>query len=165
MRHPLHPASVHFPIVCWTFAVIADFSSLFFGELMWHWSTGQVSIAQTPIGKIPIDQIPIDQISTGLIAIGLLSLGCVTALVAMLAGLLELARVPEAAMRDTYLHMSAMLLAFILFTTRLLLGLDAELTQAPEVLVLVLDFSGFTLLLVGGWLGGKLVYGHGVGRE
>lgn len=135
MRHPLHPALVHFPVACWSLAVVADFASLHFEQAAWQWSAG------------------------------LLTVGCVMALAAMLAGLLELSRVPEgAAMRDAYLHMGAMLLALTLFTTRLLLRLDNLQSMAPNALSLLLDAGGFLALAVGGWYGSRLVYGHGVGR-
>ena len=135
MRHPLHPALVHFPVACWSLAVAADFASLHFGAAAWAWSGG------------------------------LLAVGCAMAVVAMLAGLLELARVPEGvAMRDAYLHMSAMLVALLLFATRLLLRLDHLKPLAPNIASLLLDTGGFLALAVGGWLGGKLVYGYGVGR-
>lgn len=136
MRHPLHPALVHFPVACWSLAVVADFASLWLGEAAWQWSGG------------------------------LLAVGCTMALAAMLAGLLELPRVPEGpAMRDTYLHMSVMLVAFGLFTTRLLLRLDHLQPLAPNTVSLLLDAGGFLALAVGGWLGGRLVYGHGIGRD
>ena len=135
MRHPLHPALVHFPVACWSLAVAADFASLHFGAAAWAWSGG------------------------------LLAVGCAMAVVAMLAGLLELARVPEGvAMRDAYLHMSAMLVALLLFATSLLLRLDHLKPLAPNIASLLLDTGGFLALAAGGWLGGKLVYGHGVGR-
>lgn len=135
MRHPLHPALVHFPVACWSLAVIADFASLGLGRAAWQWTTG------------------------------LLVAGCVTALVAMLAGLLDVVRVPEgAAMRDAVVHMGAMTLALLLFGARLLLGPYGLQPSAPGTLALVLDACGFIALVAGGWFGGKLVYGHGVGH-
>lgn len=92
MRHPLHPALVHFPVACWTLATAADFVSGWYGEPAWQ------------------------------LAGALLALGCVLAVPAMAAGLLELPRVPEGkAMRDVYLHMGAMSLALTLFVCSLLL--------------------------------------------
>lgn len=132
----MHPALVHFPVACWSLVVLADFASLRFGEAAWSWSAG------------------------------LLAVGCATGVAAMLAGVVELARVPEgAAMRDAYLHMGAMLTALTLFVLRFLLRLDHLKPLAPDALSLVLDTGGFLALAVGGWLGGKLVYGHGVGRK
>jgi uncharacterized membrane protein len=136
MRHPLHPAIVHFPVACWSLAVAADFAALRFGAVAWGWSGG------------------------------LLAVGCAMALAAMAAGLLELPRVPEgAAMRDAYWHMGAMLVALTLFATRLLLRWDHNQLLAPDTISLLLDASGFLALAVGGWMGGRLVYDHGVGRR
>ena len=135
MRHPLHPAIVHFPVACWSLAVAADAAGPWFGETVWRWSAG------------------------------LLGVGCAMALPAMLAGLMELRRVPEGvAMRDAYAHMSAMLLAFVLFAARLLLRLEHGRPLPPDALALLLDAAGAVALLVGGWLGGRLVYGHGGGH-
>jgi uncharacterized membrane protein len=135
MRHPLHPALVHFPIACWTLATGTDFVSIWLGEASWRWSAG------------------------------LLAMGCIMALAAMTAGLVELSRVPDGpALRDTYLHMGLMLAAFTCFTARLVLGLDHMQPLEPGVLSFVLDAFGFVTLATGGWLGGRLVYGHGIGR-
>lgn len=135
MRHPLHPALVHFPIACWTLATFTDFASLWLGESAWQWSAG------------------------------LLAVGCIMALAAMTAGLVELSRIPDGpALRDTYWHMGLMLTAFVLFTARLVAGLHDLQPQAPGSLALFLDAIGFITLAAGGWLGGRLVYGHGIGR-
>ncbi len=134
MRHPLHPALVHFPVACWTLATLTDFASLWLGETAWRWSAG------------------------------LLTVGCLMALLAMVAGLMELPRIPDGpALRDTYWHMGIMLTAFALFSARLLLGLDHMQPQPPDLLSLLLDGAGFIALAIGGWLGGRLVYGHGIG--
>lgn len=115
---------------------MADFTGLFVGESAWGW------------------------------AFGLLGVGCGMGVLAMLAGLLELSRVQEGLpLRDTYWHMSAMLLAFTLFTTRLLVGQDQWRPLAPDTVALCLDAAGFICLVVGGWLGGYLVYGHGIGQS
>lgn len=135
MRHPLHPAIVHFPVACWSLAVITDFAGLWLGETAWQWSGG------------------------------LLAVGCAMALVAMAAGMIELPRVPEgAAMRDTYIHIAAMLTAFALFAAGLFLRLDHYVPLQPDAVSLFLDAGGFLALALGGWFGGRLVYGHGIGR-
>ncbi|MEZ5545534.1 MAG: DUF2231 domain-containing protein [Lysobacteraceae bacterium] len=134
MRHPFTRALVHFPIACWSLAVVADFAGLYLGETAWRWSAG------------------------------LLIVGCAMALPAMLAGVVELVRVPEGeALRDAYWHMTAMLLATALFTARLLLRQDRLHALPPDALALTLDALGALALGIGGWLGGRLVYGHGVG--
>lgn len=135
MRHPLHPALVHFPVSCWSLAVAADLSSLWFGEAAWRWSAG------------------------------LLAVGGVTASAAMVAGMMELSYIPEGTpMRDTWRHMAAMMMAFTFFCARLVLRLHHLQPLAPDTASLILDAIGFCTLAVGGWIGGRLVYGHGVGR-
>ena len=135
MRHPLHPALVHFPVACWSLAVAADVAGLWIGEPAWRWSGG------------------------------LLAVGCALAVPAILAGMAELPRVPDGVpMRDAWVHMAAMLTAFTLFTTRLVLRLDHLQPLAPDRVSFLLDGGGFIALAVGGWFGGRLVYGHGVGR-
>lgn len=136
MRHPLHPAFVHFPVACWTLAVAADFAGVWLGETAWGWSGG------------------------------LLAAGCTMAVPAMLAGMVELPRVPEGApLRDAWVHMGAMLTAFAFFLARLLLRLAHLQPLAPDTVSLMLDAGGFIALAVGGWFGGRLVYSHGVGRD
>ncbi|RUO39780.1 hypothetical protein CWE15_08450 [Aliidiomarina taiwanensis] len=136
MRHPLHPVLVHFPVSCWSLAVLTDIANLFFGELSWRWSNP------------------------------LLLVGCGTGVVAMLAGFIEFMRVPEgAALRDAYWHMGLMALALVLFTLRLLLGIEQFQVRAPEPVLLLISGVGFLCLLVGGWFGGRLVYHHGVGQD
>jgi uncharacterized membrane protein len=36
MRHPLHPAIVHFPVACWSLTVITDFAGLWLGETVFR---------------------------------------------------------------------------------------------------------------------------------
>lgn len=135
MRHPLHPALVHFPVACWSLAVAADLAGPWWGAPAWNG------------------------------AVALLTVGCAMALPTMLAGLMELPRIPEgAALRDTFAHMAAMLGASLLFTLRLVLGLDQMKPLPPDAMAFALDAGGFLALAIGGWLGGRLVYGHGLGR-
>jgi uncharacterized membrane protein len=46
-----------------------------------------------------------------------------------------------------------------------LLRLDLLQPLAPDGLSLLLDAGGFLALAAGGWLGGRLVYGHGIGSR
>ncbi|WP_035578565.1 DUF2231 domain-containing protein [Hyphomonas jannaschiana] len=135
MSHPLHPAIVHFPIACWTLAAGSDIAGLWFGKIPTGWSGG------------------------------LLAIGCVMAVFAMLAGMVELRRVPDGApMKDAWVHMAAMLAAFTLFSLSLLVRLEQMKLHGPNSVSLVLDAGGVIALVIGGLFGGRLVYVHGVGR-
>ncbi|MGB8634102.1 MAG: DUF2231 domain-containing protein [Rhodanobacteraceae bacterium] len=135
MRHPIHPMLVHFPVACWSIATIADLVSPHYGKSAWE-------LAGT-----------------------LMIIGIVMALPAMLTGLVELIQVPDedAAMRDAYLHMGVMMLAFALYVASLMMRIDAMHLVAPGGHAIVVSTCGFLTLLIGGWLGGRLVFGHGIG--
>ena len=137
MRHPLHPALVHFPVACWSLATLADFASFHFGEAAWRLA-GQLLIA-----------------------------GTLLAIPALLAGFYELMRVADdsPAMRDVYWHMGAMTGALLLYATSLLLRLDHTSLAAPGLTAIVCSALGFLALAIGGWIGGKLVYTHRLGGD
>jgi uncharacterized membrane protein len=137
MRHPLHPALVHFPVACWSLGTLADLAGLHWGAPAWR--------------------------AGGL----LLATGTLAALPAMLAGLYELIRLADdsPAWRDAYLHMGAALAATALYATALLLRWHGGALAAPGVPGIVLDLAGFAALAAAGWLGGRLVYGHRLGGD
>ena len=135
MRHPLHPALVHFPIACWSLATAADLASLAWGEPAWH------------------------------LAGVLLVAGIGFAIPAMLAGFLELAKVAvdHPAIRDLNRHMIAVMSALSCYAASLFLRLQGARLTEPGVPAIALSVLGFVALGVAGWLGGKLVYGHRLG--
>jgi len=139
LRHPLHPALVHFPIACWSLATLADIASLWLGHPAW-WLAGV-----------------------------LMAIGTLAALAAMGAGLFELAKIDESdpALRVAHRHMLAAMAAWLAYAASLLLRLDLPLDAtpltAPGALEIGLSVVGFGCLAVAGTLGGTLVYRHGVG--
>lgn len=135
MRHPLHPALVHFPIACWTLATAADLASLVFGEPAWRFA-GVLLLA-----------------------------GIGFAIPAMLAGLLELARLAQdsPAIKDVNRHMIMVMAALSCYLASLFLRLHGMHFVEPDLLAIGLSVLGFLCLGVAGWLGGKLVYGHRLG--
>lgn len=136
MRHPLHPMLAHFPVACWALASCADLAIPRWGEPAW-------------------------QLAGTLMALGLL-----LALPTLLAGLFELIHVPDEPqiMRIVWAHMGCMVVAFVLYGMSLLLRLEEAHIIAPSTGGRVLSLIALGVLLAGGWLGGALVYGHGVGR-
>lgn len=93
--------------------------------------------------------------------------GVVAALPTLLAGLVDYATIAsgERALVTATAHMVAMLAAVACLGGDLLLRGGPGARHGGGLLVsLVLDGLGGLVLIVGGWLGGELVFVHGVGR-
>ena len=135
MRHPLHPALVHFPIACWSLATVADLGSLVYGEAWWRFA-----------GE-------------------LMTIGVVMALAAMATGLIELLKLgaDHPAEGDVQRHLGWALAAWSCYAASLFLRWQGTHLGAPGPIPLALSVLGFGCLGVAGWLGGKLVYTHRLG--
>ncbi len=135
MSHPLHPALVHFPIACWSLATAGDLASLYWGEPAWRFAGVSMAI------------------------------GVAAAVAAMAAGLFELLKIENGspAMRDANRHMLLMMAAWSCYAASLFLRLEGVALTRPDAFGTGLSAGGFVILCIGGWLGGKLVYRHGVG--
>lgn len=68
----------------------------------------------------------------------------------------------SAVWRTATLHMTAMLCASGVFLVAALVGHHAYVQHHVSTLALVLTLVGFATLLLGGWLGGAVVYVHGM---
>ncbi len=137
--HPLHPALVHFPIGLWLSAVLWD--------LLGWWQ------ASDPLWW---------QLSYWCLALGLAA-----ALPTVVTGLFEFFALSpgEPAIDTATSHMMAMVGATFIFGASWVLRAKAGAAMAPTAWALGLAFAGAAVLVVGGWLGGTLVYRHGIGRE
>ncbi len=138
MAHPVHPALVHFPVACWSLATIGDLASLVFHDQRVWFVSGV-----------------------------LLVLGLLAALAAMTAGLFELRKINEesAAMRVAVWHMSLVVIAWGLYGLSLFTRLNGTALVAPDGVAIGLSVLGFLTLCAAGWLGGALVYEHGIGVD
>lgn len=137
--HPLHPALVHFPIGLWLAAVLWDVVG----------------------GWRPADPL------WWQMSYWCLALGLAAALPAIATGFVEFLalRPDEPAIGTATAHMMAMALAAALFGASWVLRAKTGAEMAPTAWALSLSFVGAAVLAVGGWLGGTLVYRHGLGRE
>src|SRR5690606_20177842 len=135
LRHPLHPAVVHFPVACWSLATFADVASLWLGQPAW-WLAGV-----------------------------LLAIGTLAALAAMATGLVEFARIEAGspALRDANRHTLLVMAAWGLYAASLFLRVQDMTLAAPGWPALATSVAGFLCLGAAGWMGGKLVYQHHVG--
>jgi len=132
--HPLHPALAHFPVALWLAAVLWD-------------AIGWWRVAEPLWGQM---------------SYWCLALGLVTALPTAATGLIELLSLPpgEPAMATATAHMTAMLTASALFGASWIV----RAVGGAAAWAIPLALAGASALLVGGWLGGTLVYRHGIGR-
>lgn len=140
LGHPVHAPLTHFPLALWTAAFGADLVFLVRQDPFW-WRSAFWAIA---LG---------------------LGIGSLT----LLTGLLDYAAVPEErkeTLKTASWHMGVMLVATGLFTVSLYYH-RLPLPSSPVEQMAALAFSGLgTLCLhVGGWLGGQLVYHHGIGYD
>ncbi len=125
----------HFPVACWVLASVADFASVRFGQPAWH-------LAGT-----------------------LLWIGILVGVPTLFTGVFALIRVPDepAPMRAMFIHMGLMMTAFVLYLISLLLRVHDGHIVAPDAGAMFTSILGLVAVLAGGWFGGTLVYGHGVG--
>lgn len=139
LGHPLHPMLTAFPIAFWIGAAFCDLVALLGADPRW-----------TRIAAVT------------------LAAGVATALPALATGLWDLVRLPKdhPAERLAWWHGGFMSTAFCLFLISLLLRRDV-LTEATapdtSLLAVALSVAGAAVTGVGGWLGGELVFGHGIG--
>lgn len=135
MGHPIHPILVTLPIGLWIFSLVSDVIFLM------HWGA--------PIWND--------------VAFYTMAGGVVGALLAALPGLVDLLSIEDRTVKTLGLsHMIINLLVVALFAGNVWL----RMTAAPDAMLPVsLSVVGILLLGISGWLGGEMVYVHGVGVE
>lgn len=131
-RHPIHPMLVVFPIGLWVFSFVCDLVFAF-GAHPEPWRTLAL---YTMVG------------------------GLIGALAAAIPGLIDLLSLPQAPRQTAVKHMSINLIVVALFAINIWIRSSAGEQQSIAPIWLSLVAIG--LLLVSGWLGGKLVYECGV---
>jgi len=94
-----------------------------------------------------------------------LILGSVAAVPAILTGWLEYTKLDERLVKLGSRHMMLMCIAWVIYLAALFTRTQHRmLVNDPSITTYILSFIGFLTMIVGGWNGGQLVYGHGAGR-
>ncbi|MGZ9235976.1 MAG: DUF2231 domain-containing protein [Anaerolineales bacterium] len=137
LRHPLHPALVHFPIGLFLLSLILDIASY-----VWSDSTNLVRVSFYAMVT-----------------------GFGVGLVAALAGLVDRSdiRLDHPARKTVNLHMTLNLIAMGFFAINLFLRVRQPDLNTTPVFVLLLSLVGVGMILLSGYLGGTMVYDDGVG--
>lgn len=134
MKHPLHPLIVHFPIACWSLSTLGDLTSILFSN----------SHAES--------------------IVLLMFIGCISAVVAMAAGLYEIGKIkdidPIVYIVDR--HMYAAVTAWSFYSLSLYLRWDNGFSIEPNIWAIIASVIGLVSLIIAGWYGASLVYLHGV---
>lgn len=134
--HPIHPALVHLPLGLWFAVIVWDVVGWLHPDPLW-WQLGYWCLV-----------------------LGLLL--AVPTAVAGLADYLALGR-DHPALDTATVHMMVMLSATAAFAAGWLLRAHTGAALDPPLWAVAAEVVGALLLAVGGWLGGTLVYRHGVG--
>jgi uncharacterized membrane protein len=133
-RHPIHPMLVPFPIGLWVFSFICD--------LIFAYGSG------APIWKT--------------VALYTMIGGLIGALAAAIPGLIDLLSLPPEPRKTAIMHMSINLTVVVLFAINAWLRYSAGDAGAGSSTPVWLSLIAIGLLLISGWLGGKMVYESGV---
>lgn len=133
-RHPIHPMLVPLPIGLWIFSFVCDLIFMFGGG--------------APVWKT--------------VALYTMVGGIVGALLAALPGLIDLLSLPPGPRTTAIIHMSINLTIVVLFVINAWLRIRAGDAGNAATGPVWLSLIAILMLLVSGWLGGKLVYESGV---
>jgi uncharacterized membrane protein len=134
-KHPVHPMLVVFPIGLWIFSFISDLIFIFGGRPEWN-----------------------D------VAFYTMAGGLVGALAAAVPGFFDMFSISDPKVgKIARNHMILNLIAVAIFAVNLYLR--TSLAPGSSLLPMLLSLIGIGLVGVSGWLGGEMVYVHGVGTE
>lgn len=138
--HPIHPMIIPFPIALWVFSLIADVVYLWRGNPVWKdW-----------------------------IAFYALLAGTIMAAVAAVPGLIDWLSLKEPKIvKIANWHARLNVIALLVFAGSFYLrtNIGAQLTGDSHTIPLLLSIFGVVLISISGWLGGELVFKHGVAVE
>ncbi|MGE5104227.1 MAG: DUF2231 domain-containing protein [Betaproteobacteria bacterium] len=133
-RHPIHPMLVPLPIGLWIFSFACDVIALFVANPE-TWKT---------------------------VALYAMVGGIIGALAAAIFGFIDLLSLPTGIRRTGLMHMVINLIVVILFLVNAWLRIGSSDAGVGSSGLVALSLIAILLLVVSGWLGGKMVYTLGV---
>jgi uncharacterized membrane protein len=137
--HPIHPMLIPFPIALWVFSLVADLIYVWRDNPAWGW-----------------------------IAFYTLAGGIIGAVLAAVFGIIDYFSIRDKKVsRIAAWHARINVLALLLFAASFYLrtGSGARLIGGSLTIPLTLSILGVLSITISGWLGGELVYKHGVAVE
>jgi len=138
--HPVHPMIIPFPIALWVFSLIADLIYLWRGNPAWR----------------------------DFIAFYALLAGIIGAALAAVPGLIDwLSLKDPAVVKIANWHARLNVIALLVFAASLYLRTTsgAGLVSGSYTIPVALSVLGVILITISGWLGGEMVFKHGVAVE
>jgi len=136
-RHPVHPMIIPFPIGLWVFSLVADLIYLWRGNPIWKDS----------------------------IAFYALLAGIITAAIAAVPGLIDwLSITDKAVVKIANWHARLNVIALLIFVANFYLRTagGSRLVTSSYMIAVLLSVLGVVLITISWWLGGEMVYRHGV---
>lgn len=139
-RHPVHPMLIPFPIALWIFSLVADVIYLWRSNPVWRdW-----------------------------IAFYTLAGGIIGAALAAVPGVIDYFSIEDRKVsKMASWHAILNVLALLIFTASLYLRTTsgARMVSGSYTIPVALSVVGVILIGISGWLGGEMVYVHGVSVE
>lgn len=139
-RHPVHPMLIPFPIALWIFSFIADVIYLWRGNSVWR------------------DYIAFYTLLGGIIG----------AAAAAVPGIIDWLSITDRAVKKLAdWHARLNVIALVVFAASFFLRTTtgSRLLGPAYTLAVLLSVLGLVLITISGWLGGEMVYVHGVAVE
>lgn len=135
--HPIHPMIIPFPIALWIFSLVADVIYLWRGNPLWRdW-----------------------------IAFYALLAGIIGGAAAAVPGLIDwLSLTDKAVVKIANWHARLNVIALLIFASSFYLrtASGSSLVSGSYTIPLALSVLGVVLITISGWLGGEMVFKHGV---
>ena len=135
--HPIHPMLIPFPIALWVFSFVADLIYLWRGNTGWEWMASWTLLA-----------------------------GCLGAVAAAIFGIIDYLSIKDKQVAKVAgWHARFNVLALLVFAVSWYLrrGIDLNNVNGRLTLPIALSVVGVIAVAISGYLGGELVFKHGVG--